>query len=345
MKYKLYTTSRKAWDAMFKAITEAERSIYMEMYILLDDTKTTHDFFSLLKEKAQAGLEVVVIADAYGSSKLSASAIKELRDAGGEFIFFSHLFRRTHRKILIIDGKIAFLGGVNIKEKIRDWLDLQIKISGKIVKPVLQSFAYAYQMSGGKRESVLKYSRLPLTQKIKSWIMDSLPTTKGRYSLIDYYIKHITEANHSIKIVTPYLLPPRRLLAALDSVRHRGVEVEIIIPDDTDIKALNKINYLNACRLSALGVKFYLMPMMNHAKILLIDNNEGLIGSQNMDVLSFNFNMEAGVFFRQKRLVADLAKIFSKWKNESIFFEFSDKKIKTGDKLLIGFFKFFYPIL
>ncbi len=330
---------------MFKAITEAEKFIYMEMYIFLDDTKTTHDFLGLLKEKARAGLEVVVIADAYGSSKLSAAAIKNLREAGGEFIFFSHLFRRTHRKILIIDGKTAFLGGVNIKENIRDWLDLQIKISGKIVKPALQSFAYAYQMAGGKKESVLRYSRIPLTRKIKSWIMDSLPSSKGKYNLSDYYIKHIIEAKRSIKIVTPYLLPPRRLLAALDNARRNGVEVELIIPDDTDIKSLNKINYLNACRLSALGVKFYLMPIMNHAKILLIDDEEGLIGSQNMDILSFNFNMEAGVFFQQKKLVSDLVRIFDKWKQESIFFEFSEKKIKTGDKLLIGFFKIFYPIL
>jgi len=343
MKYRLYTTSRKAWDGMIRSISEAKSSIYMEMYILVDNT-VSHNFFGLLKEKALAGLKVVIIADAYGSSSLSNQAIKELREAGAEFIFFSHWFRRTHRKILVIDEKIAFIGGVNIREDIRDWRDMQIRLAGRIIKPIIQSFAYAYQMAGGKDEHILKYSRLPLTQKIKSWIMDSLPTTKGKYRLSESYVSHILEAKSSIKIVTPYLMPPRRLLAAFDDARRRGVEIEILIPNDTDIKPINKINYLNACRLAALGVKFYLMPMMNHAKILIIDGEEGLIGSQNVDILSFNINMEAGIFFRQKKLIFDLERVFQKWKDESLSFEFKPNKVKTLDRVLVSFFKLFYPI-
>ncbi len=344
MKYRLYTTSQKAWDGMFKSMAQAQKSIYIEMYIFLDDTQATHNFLGLLKEKASAGLEVVIIADAYGSSTLRGGAVEELKAAGVEFIFFSHWLRHTHRKILIVDNKTAFLGGVNIEEKIRHWHDLQIKVEGKIVKPLLKSFAYAYQIMGGKKESILKYSRLPLVKKIKSWIIDSIVGTSTLYNINNYYKERIGAAKKSIKIITPYLLPPRWLLRILDDACRQGIEVEIIIPNDTDIKPLNKINYLNACRLSALGVKFYLMPVMNHAKIMLIDDEEGLIGSQNMDVLSFNLNMEAGVFFRQKDLVNDLKNIFTHWRNESIYFNSSDKKIKFFDRILIAFFKFFYPI-
>ncbi len=344
MKYKLYTTSQKAWDGMFKAMALAEKSIYMEMYIFLDDTQTTHNFLGLLEDKAKAGLEVVVIADSYGSASLHGEAVAGLKAAGVEFIFFSHWLRHTHRKILIVDKKVAFIGGVNIKEKIRHWHDLQIKVEGKIIMPMLKSFAYSYQIMGGKKETILNYSRLPLVKKIKAWITDSIVGSSRLYDINNYYKERIGAAKSSIKIVTPYLLPPRWLIVILDDACRRGVNVEIIIPNDTDIKPLNKINYLNSCRLGALGVKFYLMPAMNHAKIMLIDDEEGLIGSQNMDVLSFNLNMEAGVFFRQKDLVNDLKNVFAHWRQESIFFNSADKKIKWFDRILIGFFKLFYPI-
>jgi cardiolipin synthase len=344
MKYRLYTTSQKAWDGMFKAMTAAQKSIYMEMYIFLDDTQATHNFLGLLKDKASAGLEVVVIADAHGSSSLRAGAAEELKAAGVEFVYFSHWVRRTHRKILIIDNRIAFIGGVNIKEKIRHWHDLQIKIEGTIVGPVLKSFAFAYKIAGGKKESILKYSRQPLVKKIKAWVIDNYLGGGKLYNLNIYYKEKIKAALISVKIVTPYLLPPRWLLALLDDACRRGVNVEIIIPNDTDVKPLNKINYLNACRMSAFGVKFYLMPVMNHAKIMLIDDAEGVIGSQNMDILSFNLNMEAGVFFQQKRLVNDLKNIIEHWKQEAVYFEASNKKISLGDRFLIMIFKLFYPI-
>lgn len=344
MRYRLYTTSQKAWDGMFKAMASAERSIYLEMYTFLDDTLATHNFLQLLKDKAQAGIEVVMIADAFGSSSLRSGAADELRAAGVEFIFFSHLFRRTHRKILIIDNQIAFIGGVNIIEETRNWLDLQIKLQGSIIRPILKSFAYAYEMAGGKKESILRYSHLPLVQKIKSWITDNLAGTPSRYLLSDYYKKKIVEAKHSIIIVTPYLLPPRWFLALLDDACRRGVRVEMLIPNDTDVKPLNKINYLDACRLAALGVKFYLLPMMNHAKIMLIDGEEGVIGSQNMDVLSFNWNIEVGVFFRQKKLVNDLEKIIYHWKAGAVALEISHRKMGYLDRLLTAILKIFYQI-
>jgi len=344
MRYRLYTTSHKAWDAMFRVMTAAKKSIYLEMYVFLSDTQATHDFFKLLKTKAQAGVEVVIIADAYGSGSLKSEVIGELRIAGGEFIYFSHWFRHTHRKIVIIDNEIALIGGVNIEEKTRNWRDMQVELQGQIVAPLLKSFAYAYEMAGGKKESILKYSRLPLVQKIKSWITDNFSVTRGGYHLTEYYKKKIVEAKESIQMVTPYLLPPRWMIALLDDACRRGVKVEILVPQDTDVKPLNKVNYLNFCRLAAYGVKFYLLPVMNHAKIMLIDGIEGVIGSQNMEFLSFNWNIEAGVFFRQKQSVADLQKVIEHWKKESAIFESPGKKIKLPDRLLIGILKIFYPI-
>jgi cardiolipin synthase len=344
MKYKLYTTSQKAWDGMFQAMSTARISIYLEMYIFLDDTQATHNFLKLLEDKARVGVEVVIIADALGSSSLQPAAIAKLRTAGAEFIYFSHWFRHTHRKILIIDNKVAFLGGVNIAGKTRNWLDLQIKLQGRIVRPILKSFARSYELVGGKKESILQFSHLPLVKKIQSWVTDNLVDGNKLYYLDNYYKQKIAAARNSVIIVTPYLLPPRWLIALLDDACRRGVIVEILIPNDTDIKPLNKVNYLNSCRLAALGIKFYIMPLMNHAKIMLIDHEEGVIGSQNMDILSFNFNIEAGVFFRQKDLVGDLEKIIKRWKEGALAFEITHRPITFIDRILIGILKIFYPI-
>jgi len=120
---------------MIAALKKAEKSIYIEMYIFLDDTRASHDFFSILKIKAQAGLKVVVVADAFGSLELKKDSINELRAAGAEMLFFSDLLKRTHRKITIIDKKIAFLGGVNIENKTINWRDLQIRIEGRKSTP------------------------------------------------------------------------------------------------------------------------------------------------------------------------------------------------------------------
>ncbi len=344
MKYRLYTTSQKAWDGMIKAIEKAKHSIYIEMFIFLDDTKNTHDFIGALKKKALNGLEVVIIVDAYGSFNLKKSVVRDLRESKVEFLYFSHWLRRNHRKIVVIDNEIAFLGGVNIENKIRAWHDLQVKVSGTAVKPILKSFARAYYRCGGKKPSILKYNKKGIPKKIKSWVIDNWKQTTGAFQLNNYYKEKIGSAKHSIKLLTPYFLPPRWLIIILIAAVNRGVNVEIIIPKDTDVKSLNKINYLNACRLSAAGVKIYFAKTMNHAKIMLIDEKEGLIGSQNLDIFSFNTNVEAGIFFQHKNLIKDLSEIIKKWKNQAQVLDLKKRIPSFLDKISIFFLRIFYPV-
>ena len=330
---------------MLKAISEATQSIYIEMYIFLGDTENTHDFIGILKDKALQGVEIVIIADAYGSKDIKPSIVSELRESGVEFIFFSHWLKHTHRKLLIVDKKIAFLGGVNIERKIINWLDVQIKIEGKITKPILKSFAYAYKMSGGQKASILEYNDSSVTQKLKGWLIDNWSTTHRSYYINNYYRQKIIGAKTLIQLVTPYLLPPRWLIALLDDAIRRGVEVEIILPQNTDIKMLNRVNYLNACRLAGIGIKFYFYPQMNHSKLMLVDREEGVIGSQNLDVLSFSVNVEAGIFFRQKNIINDLINLLEKWKKQSALFVPENNKISLWNSFLISIFNIFYKIL
>ena len=111
--YKFFNNSEKAWKSMFEAISEASKSIYLEMYIFQNNIDD-FDFFHLLKDKAKKGLRVRLILDSFGSITLKNSAVAELKEAGVEVLSLSYLLHRMHRKVLVVDEEIAFIGGVNI---------------------------------------------------------------------------------------------------------------------------------------------------------------------------------------------------------------------------------------
>ncbi|MGE5425648.1 MAG: phospholipase D-like domain-containing protein [Bacillota bacterium] len=340
MRYRFYTTSNKAWDGIFKAIDSAKSSVFIEMYIFLGDTGATHDFLGKLAEKARSGVKVIVIADAYGSLQLKSSAVTALKEAGAEFRYFSHWLKRLHRKLVIVDEETAFLGGVNIEDKIRYWNDLQVRLSGPVIRPLLRSFANTYVRCGGKDSEVLKYRRDRFIRKIKSWILDDW---QSEYNIKRYYLDKINQSLERIRIVTPYLLPPRRLMVALDEAVRRGVSVEIIIPEDTDIKSLNRLNLVNACRLAACGVNFYYTQKMNHAKVMEIDGREALVGSQNLDFLSFGPNLELGVFLKQKEAVASVGKIIDRWQGEAYSPDLSPRSVGLWTRVLMYLYRIFFP--
>lgn len=345
MKYKLYTTSKKAWRAMMEEIKKAKKSIYIEMYIFVDDTDAPYDFIKILKEKAQNGLDVVVVADSFGSSELKSSTIQELKNSGVEVLFFSKWLRITHRKILIIDEKTVFLGGVNIEKNSMDWLDLQIKIVGpRLAKNILRSFAYTYEMSGGKNEYIASKRRKNILKTIKAQFLEHWPNHKI-FALQAYYQEKIISAQKKIIIVTPYFTPPRWLMALLENAVVRGVEVDIFIPRDTDIKILNRVNRAYVKKMSGLKINFYSQNKMNHAKVLIVDDEEALIGSQNLDLLSFNRSIESGVFIKDKKLLEQLHTVIDTWRNNSVKFSGKLKSLNILEKFFLWIIKIFYSIL
>lgn len=330
---------------MIKEIKKARKSIYIEMYIFIGDTLESHDFISALKERSSSGVEVTIVADSFGSSKLKDSIIRDLRSSGVEILFFSHWLRRTHRKMLIIDNRITFLGGVNIKKNMIDWLDLQIKIiSPRLAKNVLRSFAYTYKMSGGKKENILKNNKRSIFKTIRAQFLEHFPNN-NIYSLQVYYQEKLISAQNRIVIITPYFTPPRWLVALLDSAIKRGVVVDIFIPQKTDIKFINRINRAYVNSLSDLKINFYFQNRMNHAKILLIDDQETLIGSQNLDLFSFRLNLESGVFIKDKFLINDLNKVIEKWRRDSVKLEPQRKKISLLNRIIFTVIRIFFSIL
>jgi cardiolipin synthase len=306
---------------MLSAISSAQKNIYLEMYVFQNDT-VGYDFFSILERKAREGVHVVLILDSFGSFGLSSAAVERLRFSGAEVLFFSYWFRRLHRKILIVDEKVVFLGGVNIGGAYAPWKDLQVRVIGrKILSSSLRSFSRVYKECGGK--NVELWARLgpkPILRKTRTWFAEH--GIGGKWLEIrEQYESHIDKAKQKITFVTPYLFPRRWLLARIHEAILRGVVVEIIVPQDTDHGwIMNRVNYFQLSFFVKLGAVCYLSCEMNHAKVLLIDHSVGMVGSGNLDPLSFGWNAEAGVFFSRISMIRDLRKILEEWKSEAVIF-------------------------
>lgn len=345
MKYKIYSKTKKFLDSLQEDIYNAKTSIYIEMYIFWDDDKKPYNFVDALIEKAQQGVHVVLVLDAFGSKELKETTIQKMQKAKIEIHFFSNRLRRTHRKLVMIDEKIAFFGWANIKKSTKHRLDLQIRIKWKIsIKPFLKTFAYTYKMSGWTNRKITAYARKWFFKKIKSFLMENLPGHK-MYRLTDYYREKMIHAKKSIKITTPYFMPPRWMIALLDNAQRRGVNVEIMIPYDTDIKMLNKINYYYISLLTDMGITFYAIKQMNHAKMMIIDDNEWVVWSQNIDHLSFSHNFEIGAFFKQKELVNILIDVFNGRKKKSVSYTTLDIRLTLRDRFVRAIYRAIFYII
>ena len=205
-------------------------------------------------------------------------------------------------------------------------------------------------MAGGKDPAVLSIRksrkffkpRLAL-YKAKIWLLENWPF-KGKSRVRAYYRKKCREAKQKITIVTPYFVPRRWLVKLLREAAHRGVKVEVIIPAETDIRIVNFAQRVFARDLADF-IDFFFIPEMNHAKVLLIDDREGLIGSNNIDAQSFDLNLEASIVFRRKDMVGNLRHILERWKKMALPFEKVDRYNKWHHKILGFFINLLKPIL
>lgn len=305
---------------MLEAINSAEKSIYLELFIFDDNTSKHYDFLSALENKAKSGSKVVIVLDIVGSKYLSSKVTTRLRDAGVEVFFYSYLFRRAHRKILVVDEKVAFVGGVNIKDSMKSWKDLQIRVTGRIIiRSILGSFARVYIQCGGKDQYLKNFRYKQPIRKTRLWFVER-GIGKREHLLRAQYTSHINAAKRYIIIVTPYLFPPRWLTANIHQALLRGVSVEILMPNASDHHATNMLNRFYASFFTSLGARCLFAPGMNHAKAMLIDGESGVIGSQNLDILSFEWNAEAGLFFSDPGTVRELASIINEWKKDAVIF-------------------------
>ncbi len=321
--YNIYHTTKEAWEAMLLAIGRATHSIYWEMYILVDDDAGKR-FFELLKSKSEAGIKVKIIIDYWGSFWLSGKKIDELKKSGIDIRVFqpqknpfsgfkNWLMRRTHRKILIIDEKIGFVGGVNVDKNMENWDDLVVELYGKPVRSLLRSFARTYLIAGGSKHEVrhLLAYRYRVRRDVFDIVYDDIDRTQSKIK--NRYLDAIYKARERIILFSPYYFPDRHFLHALWVARKRKVKIDLLIPFRTDVRIATYAAYAWFSVMSKLGVHVHLTRNMMHGKGVVIDDDLAFIGTSNLEHSSFDYNQEVNVALKDKKAVARIKFILEKW--------------------------------
>ena len=303
---------------MFQDCEKATQSIELEQYIIANDS-LGQKFLKLFIEKAKQGIKVFVICDYYGSQSLAHSGhVKELRAVGGQFYFYHSLgvlrhlwpkkwFPRTHVKTLLVDSAIAYTGGVCLAERMRNWRDTQIRITGPATAQVKRAFddienAFTHQKSAKIKNK--KYISDEFTY------LQSSPVSLS-HRIYRELIWALGSAGNHIYVSTAFFAPNRRFRRTLIKAQARGVKVILLGPIKSDVILADWLCLSYASSLLKAGVKIYRyqQPVL-HNKTVVIDNRWATVGSTNMDILSFFLNRESNLIIKNSDAIAELKQQF-----------------------------------
>jgi cardiolipin synthase len=219
-----------------------------------------------------------------------------------------------------------------------------VQVEGKMVPFIIKSFAKVYKECGGTDKLILLHNKKILKKKMHDWLVEHFPI-KNKYNLKKIYISHLLKSEKSVILVTPYLMPKRWLIGALHQAHLRGVNVEILVPRNTDHYFIDRVNYFFIYKLSKLGINFFVESQMNHAKLMVIDGHDAIVGSNNLDYLSFELNSEVGIFFKDVRALREISRIIKEWKKDAVYFDNKSYKMKWFDYILYPIISLFFRIL
>jgi cardiolipin synthase len=311
----------EAFPAMLAAIARARRSVHLETYILRDDA-TGRAFADALVERARAGVAARLLFDSVGCLGLPSSFLDRLSRAGVECVEFHPvapwrprhgLNKRDHKKILVVDDAVGFVGGLNLGLEYEDaakggggWLDWHARVEGPAVLELAESFDRTWRRAGGSPppRPVAPGPHLgPCVQGAKVVVNEGL---RERFGMHRSYLHAIRAAKAEVAIMNAYFIPQRSLRAALQKAVRRGVRVRVVIPGETDVQAVAHASRHLHDGLLARGVELGLWPGMMHAKFAVIDRVWSTIGSYNLDRRSIEHNLEAGLVVLDRALGARL---------------------------------------
>ena len=321
---RVFTSGQAKMAALEADLKGAKRYINLQYYIFTDDN-TGRRIAKILMDKAQEGVKVRVIYDHVGSFRTGNRFWRRMKKAGVEChpffkvtlpVFGSRINWRTHRKLVVIDGTVGYVGGMNIADRYIDggknfksWRDAHLRLTGPAVRSLQYSFAVDWNFMGmpliedevpETPENGEAGAQLVTSGPMSSWSNDEL-----------IYQRAIASAQKRIFIQTPYFLPTDGLLKALQTAALARVDVRIILPQRSDSRMLDyaSFSYIAECLRS--GIKIYLYePGMMHAKTMIIDDEVSAVGSTNFDFRSFEHNFEGNMFVYSRQFNERMTSIF-----------------------------------
>ncbi len=323
----IYTDGHSCFLAMIEAIGRARRHVHLDVYIF-DDDPLGRLVADVLIDKARQGVEVRLICDDVGCWRVKTRFFERLRAGGVDVRMFmpvkfpaftSKVNYRNHRKLCVVDGETAFIGGMNIALRYvkgtgrQPWRDTHLRLRGGAVYAVQSAFLVDWYFVSRTLVTDRKYYpplRGDIHNDCLAQVVTSSPVAKWP-DIMQGYVRILMQARQYVYMETPYFLPTEPVLFALRTAALAGVDVRLAIPRHSDARLLTWASISYILEVVEAGVKVYFYtPGFNHSKLLVCDDCLCTCGSANIDFRSFENNFEANVFFYDEAMALRMKQVF-----------------------------------
>ena len=346
----LFNSGQKKYDDMFQAIRNAHSSVHLEYFNFRNDS-IANALFDLLAEKAAQGVEVRALYDAFGNMSnnrpLKKEHVKRIRERGIElyefdpigFPWINHVFHRDHRKIVVIDGQIAYTGGMNVAdyyihgtEVVGSWHDMHCRIDGEEVNTLQNIFLNVWNKQTGQKISGPRYYRgisapdyfnglkpdtTSTAYKKMVGIINREPHKTNRI-MRQFYISCFDNAKDSIKLINPYMSLTHSVKKAIKRALKRGVKLEVMMAEKSDIPLEPDASFYHLHWMMKRGANVYIyQDGFHHTKVIMVDGRLCTVGSCNLDARSLNWDYEENAVIVDKNTTAELSRLFDADKKKS----------------------------
>lgn len=318
----------RAFPAMLEAIRGATSSVHMEMFIFKDG-EIGREFVAALAERARAGVQVRLLLDAIGSSGFGEENEKTLKAAGARVVFFQpvrlntwrRVHLRTHRKILVVDGRIGITGGICIDDawlgdadRPDRWRETELLVEGPVVRHIQTAFARAWlDASSELLSDKVLYPRSEYKGEITAQLVDVTPDRMNNTARLLFLIA-LESARSRVDVTNSYFVPDRPTMRALRRAAERGVRVRLLLPGQkTDAGPVRHAGRRYYDRLLEVGVEIHeYQPAQLHAKTLVVDGQWASVGSTNLDRRSLAWNYESNLNVFDAGFAAEMVAMFER---------------------------------
>lgn len=354
----LLKTGHDKFVDLFEAVREAQSFIHLEYFNFRNDS-IAGLLFDLLAQKVREGVEVRALYDAFGNSSNNRPISRQMHDSicslGIQLVKFdpirfpwvNHIIPRDHRKIVVIDGRIAYTGGMNVADyyiegipEIGPWHDMHMRVEGPAVNELHSIFCRMWYKETGEYLNGTKYfpSEHIADDSLRLAVIDRHPPHSSD-AIRDMFAEMLNTAQKKVLLISPYFVPTHKVRKALKDAIDRGVEVQILLSAKSDIPLTPEASHYVGNNLAKRGAKVFLFHGgFHHTKIMMVDDLYCTVGSSNMDARSLRCDYEVNVVIFSKKVTAELTRLFNEQLKTSTRIEKGYWKTRSVGKRFQGWF-------
>ena len=362
---KLIMSGKDKFDLLFEDIRQAKSSVHLEYFNFRNDSIALL-LFDILREKRKQGVEVRALFDGFGNDSnnqpLKKHHIKSLRADSIDiheydpvrFPWVNHIWPRDHRKIVVIDGRIAYTGGMNVADyyivgtkQVGEWRDMHCRIEGPVVNELQDIFVRIWQKVTKEQLTDKKYFQAQEKGDKMVGIANREPNKTNKI-MRQFYINALDDAQDSVQIINPYFTLTPSVKKAIHRAIKRGVKVDILVSAKSDIPLTPDAVFYNVHKLMKKGANIWLyQPGFHHSKIMMVDGRFCTVGSTNLDARSLRYDYEVNALIINKEVTQELQDMFIRDTKKSVKLTPEEwNKFRTGWQKFRGWFaQLFTPFM